>query len=70
MLNAVKADFSELADTWWKTATALEALPGAEQVRVDWHAHVFEKILVQCGWTVQEWNEVVASKKNKGKNEG
>ncbi len=61
-----KADYRELVDAWWKTADALEALPGAERIRVDWHARMFEGILTQCGWTVQEWNIVVASEKEKG----
>lgn len=61
-----KAEFHELVDTWWKTAEALEAMPGAcEPGRKDWHAWVFERILDYCGWTTQEWNDAVEAQKLK-----
>ncbi len=60
-----KPDFHELVETWWKTAEALEAMPGSDPGRVTWHAHVFERILKQCGWTVMEWNETVDLQKKK-----
>jgi hypothetical protein len=58
-LTMQKTDFSELVEAWWKTAEALNALPGCEPSRTSWHAHVFERILIMCGWTTEEWNEAV-----------
>jgi hypothetical protein len=60
-----KPEFHVLVETWWSTAEALEAMPGCEPPRASWHAHVFERILEQCGWTVQEWNEAVDLQKKK-----
>lgn len=60
-----KPDFHELVETWWKTAEVLEAVPPCDESRTSWHAHVFERILKQCGWTVQEWNEAVDLQKKK-----
>lgn len=65
MQNA-KAEFNDLVDAWWKTAAALEAVPPADEQRINWHAFVFEKILTQCGWSVQEWNDHIEATKNKG----
>jgi hypothetical protein len=61
-----KADYLELVDAWWKSAEALEALPGAADYRVDWHSRIFETVLRHCGWTVEEWNNVVEAEKAKG----
>ena len=65
MMSNDKPEFHELVETWWATAEALEALPGCPPSRTDWHAHVFERILEQCGWTVKEWNEAVDLQKQK-----
>jgi hypothetical protein len=62
-----KADYDELADAWWKTAKCMNAVPSeetSEAIRV-WHSTVFEKILIQCGWTIEEWNQIVSEKTNK-----
>ena len=64
MSNAARAKYGDLVDAWWETAKALEAMPGADAVRVNWHAKIFERILAQCGWTVEEWNVSVATEKN------
>ena len=70
MSKVAKADYKDLIDVWWETARVLEALPGADDTHVGWHSSIFEKILVQCGWTVEEWNEAVETDKLKvkGKN--
>ena len=63
MTNEAKADYVDLVDVWWKTAEVFEVgAVAAEPARVNWHASVFERILIQCGWSVQEWNDVNASK--------
>jgi len=67
MTNDSKAKYMDLVDTWWKTADVLDARPPANDTRVSWHAHVFEKILIQCGWSVQEWNETIEIEKAKRK---
>jgi hypothetical protein len=64
-MNVGKPEYFELVDTWWKTAEALDALPGCKKSKMDWHAHVFERILDQCGWSVKEWNEAVSLQKQK-----
>ena len=59
-----KADYDDLADAWWKTAKCMKAIPQeetSEAIRV-WHSTVFEKILIQCGWTIEEWNQIVSEK--------
>lgn len=66
MTTESKAEYVDLVDAWWKTAEVLEARPPTEDVRVNWHARVFEKILTQCGWSVQEWNETIEAEKTKG----
>lgn len=65
VMNIQKPEFIELVETWWATAEALEAMPGCEPSRSSWHAHVFERILEQCGWSVSEWNEAVDLQKRK-----
>ncbi len=60
-----KPEYHELVDAWWKTAEALDALPGCDRSRTDWHANVFEGILKQCGWTVKEWNDAVDLQKQR-----
>lgn len=60
-----KPEFHELVDTWWKTAEILEAMPGCEKARTDWHASVFERILSQVGWSTEEWNVAVEQQKRK-----
>ena len=66
MTNEAKADYVDLVDAWWKTAELFEVTPTTvEAVRTSWHAHVFERILIQCGWSVQEWNDTIASELNK-----
>jgi hypothetical protein len=55
-----KAELTDLIDVWWKTADIMEASSAsASQERKSWHAHIFEKILIQCGWTIEEWNEAM-----------
>lgn len=66
MLNAARAEYKDLVDAWWATAAVLEAMPPADESKVNWHAHIFGKILAQCGWTVEEWNDHIAAEKNKG----
>lgn len=61
-----KAEYVDLVDTWWKTADVLDARPPTNEARSNWHAVVFERILVQCGWSVQEWNEIIETEKPKG----
>lgn len=59
----LKADIHELIDIWWKTAEIMDAMPAtASQELKNWHAYVFEKILIQCGWSVTEWNNTVLPK--------
>lgn len=65
MMFDEKPEYHELVDAWWKTAEVLDALPGCDPNRSVWHAHVFERILDQCGWTVQEWNAAVDLQKQK-----
>ncbi len=45
----------DLIDVYWKTADALDA-DSDDGPRHEWHLQVFEKILIHCGWTVDEWN--------------
>lgn len=55
-----KAELADLVETWWSTARVMEAMPGkCSAERSSWHAHTFEKILTQCGWTTTEWNEAI-----------
>lgn len=61
----MKPEFHELVETWWRTAEVMEAMPGSEETRINWHAHVFERILVSCGWTTEEWNDAVDLQKQK-----
>lgn len=62
-----KAKLNDLIDTWWKTAEAMEARPGeCSPERSAWHASVFESVLIQCGWSVSEWNEAVDNTKKEG----
>ena len=65
-----KAEYDDLVDAWWKTADALDARPPTEESRINWHAHVFERILVQCGWSVQEWNEITITMSEKTQKQG
>lgn len=59
-----RADFDELVDAWWKTARAMDAMPGdCSDKRRDWHAWNFEKVLTSNGWTTAEWNEAVEARK-------
>lgn len=59
-----KANYDDLADAWWKTAHCMKAVPSDEtsEAMKIWHSVVFEKILIQCGWTIEEWNQIVSEK--------
>lgn len=53
--------YEDLVDTWWKTAAAMnvtkdESCPAWLR---GWHTAVFERILQQCGWSVERWNRAV-----------
>jgi hypothetical protein len=58
-----KAQLNDLVDTWWKTSEIMNVSNEAPQELVSWHAYVFERILIQCGWNSEEWNKAVAPEK-------
>lgn len=59
----LKAQLNDLIDTWWKTTEIMDVTNNSPQERINWHAYVFERILMQCGWTSEEWNKAVVPEK-------
>ncbi len=59
--------YEDLVDAWWKTADAMNVTKddSCPKWLRSWHTSVFERILQQCGWTVERWNHAVESINNK-----
>lgn len=55
----MKATLEDLIDVWWKTADIMGASSQEDPTKCAWHSHVFDNILIHCGWTVDEWNEAL-----------
>jgi len=59
-----RAKLEDLIDAWWALSEAMRVDPGKPNRSLsEWHGAVFTKVLTQCGWTVGEWNQAVATYK-------
>lgn len=69
MATDCKAAYKDLVDAWWKIAEAMDAMPPATEARSQWVSNVFGRLLDQCGWTIDEWNEAVDTEKESNDDE-
>ena len=54
--------FDQLEDAWWSIYEAYDAFVDSQEFRVHRTRTAFEMLLVQCGWSIEEWNKKVSKK--------
>jgi hypothetical protein len=53
-----RAEYADLVGLWWDLVELYEITDHENRVGGKWDQHdvLFTKTLIQCGWTLEEWN--------------
>ena len=67
MADQYKIGYEQLRSAWWAIQRSYQKQL-QEKSTIDYLTHkAFVELLVQCGWTVKQWNEETNSRSKKAK---